>query len=73
MVGEFDRHLPDPSGGFVIGDAAVPWDMHGGGAGLLVGVGLRCGGVGGDCRWYCLIARWFSASGDCMVALHSDI
>ncbi|KAF5416405.1 MAG: hypothetical protein C5S48_03150 [Candidatus Methanogaster sp.] len=54
---------------------AVLWSRYGGAAGLMVGVGvgLGCGGVGGDCRWYCLIARWFAISGACMMALHSDI
>jgi hypothetical protein len=54
MVGEFGGHLPDPGGGFAIGDAAVLWGRHGGAAGLLVGVGVcACGGAGGDYALVC--------------------
>jgi len=51
------------------GMPAVSVASTGGAAGLPVGVG--CGGGEGDCRWYCLIARWFT--GARVVALHSDI
>ena len=56
MVGEFGGHLPDPGGGFAIGDAAILWSRHGGAAGLLVGVGvgLECGGVGVITRWFAI-------------------
>ena len=58
-----------------LGLPAVSVASTGGAAGLPVGVGvgLGCGGVGADCRWYCLIARGFAISGGLMMALHSDI